>query len=115
MVQGRKWGSAQVSEGDALVRPNHSALSSIEWLQYKVHTTANFASSGANSGYNIGRVLDRPKEVTMSTTHTLVTADELFVMPDDGFRYELVRGELRRMPPAGSEHGAVIMNIGTLA
>ena len=44
MVQGRKWGSAQISEGDALVRPNHSALSSIEWLQYKVDTTANFAS-----------------------------------------------------------------------
>ena len=47
----------------------------------------------------------------MSTTHTLVTADELFVMRDDGFRYELVRGELRRMPPAGSEHGAVAVNI----
>jgi Uma2 family endonuclease len=47
----------------------------------------------------------------MSTTHTLTTADELFVMPDDGFRYELVRGELRRMPPAGSEHGAVTVNI----
>jgi Uma2 family endonuclease len=53
------------------------------------------------------------KEVIMSTTHTLTTADELFAMPDDGFRYELVKGELRRMPPAGSEHGAVIMNIGT--
>jgi Uma2 family endonuclease len=53
------------------------------------------------------------KEVTMSTTTTLTTADELFMMPDDGFRYELVRGEVRRMPPAGSEHGAVIMNMGT--
>jgi Uma2 family endonuclease len=58
-------------------------------------------------------VSDGRNEVSMSTTHTLTTADELFVMPDDGFRYELVRGELRRMPPAGSEHGAVIMNIGT--
>ena len=47
----------------------------------------------------------------MSTTHTLVTADELFMMPDDGFRYELVKGELRRMPPAGSEHGAIGINI----
>jgi Uma2 family endonuclease len=47
----------------------------------------------------------------MSTTHTLATADELFVMPDDGFRHELVRGEIRRMPPAGSEHGAVAVNI----
>jgi Uma2 family endonuclease len=47
----------------------------------------------------------------MSTTHTLTTADELLVMPDDGFRYELIRGEIRRMPPAGSEHGAVVVNI----
>jgi Uma2 family endonuclease len=47
----------------------------------------------------------------MSATPTLATADELFVMPDDGFRYELVKGELRRMPPAGSEHGAVAVNI----
>jgi Uma2 family endonuclease len=74
---------------------------------------AKFASPGTNSGYNTSIASDGPKEVTMSTTHTMVTADELFMMPDDGFRYELVKGELRRMPPAGSEHGAVIMNIGT--
>ena len=35
---------------------------------------------------------------------TYVTADELYAMPDDGFRYELVRGELVKMPPAGFEH-----------
>jgi hypothetical protein len=29
-----------------------------------------------------------------------VTADELLLMPDDGFRYELVKGELRQMNPA---------------
>lgn len=32
-------------------------------------------------------------------------------MPDDGFRYELVRGELRRMTPAGSEHGRIAVRI----
>ncbi len=42
----------------------------------------------------------------------LITADELWEMPDDGFRYELVKGELRQMTPAGSEHGAMIMNLG---
>jgi Uma2 family endonuclease len=31
-------------------------------------------------------------------------------MPQDGFRYELVRGELRRMAPAGGEHGVVTFN-----
>jgi Uma2 family endonuclease len=47
----------------------------------------------------------------MSTTLQHMTADELFVMPKDGFRYELVKGELRKMSPAGSEHGAIIVNI----
>ncbi len=43
----------------------------------------------------------------MATT-TLMTAAELLAMPDDGFRrYELVRGELITMPPAGGEHGAI--------
>ena len=35
----------------------------------------------------------------------LVTAEELLDMPDDGHRYELVRGELRKMAPAGYRHG----------
>lgn len=41
----------------------------------------------------------------MSTATRITTADELLHMPDDGFRYELVEGELRKMTPAGSEHG----------
>ena len=36
-----------------------------------------------------------------------MTADELFHLPDDGWRYELVRGELRKMSPAGADHGSV--------
>jgi Uma2 family endonuclease len=47
----------------------------------------------------------------MSTSTRLMTADELFVMPHRGFRYELVRGELRKMSPAGSEHGAIIVKL----
>ncbi len=47
----------------------------------------------------------------MSTTLQQVTADELFAMPKDGFRYELVKGELRKMSPAGGEHGAIIVKI----
>lgn len=35
------------------------------------------------------------------------TADDLARLPDDGWRYELVRGELRTMPPAGHEHGRI--------
>jgi Uma2 family endonuclease len=36
-----------------------------------------------------------------------MTANELLRRPDDGFRYELVKGELKRMAPAGHEHGRV--------
>ena len=41
------------------------------------------------------------------TTRTLVTADELLRMPDDGRRYELIEGELIEMAPAGGRHGRV--------
>jgi Uma2 family endonuclease len=46
----------------------------------------------------------------MTTTLQRSTASELFEMPDDGFRYELVKGELRKMSPAGGEHGVVVVN-----
>ena len=47
----------------------------------------------------------------MATTEQLVTADDLVKMPDDGYRYELVRGELRKMPPAGFPHGKIAWRI----
>ena len=50
----------------------------------------------------------------MTQTLQRSTASELFEMPDDGFRYELVKGELRKMSPAGGEHGAVIWNLSGL-
>ena len=52
------------------------------------------------------RNLSRERGVRPMATRTRpVTAEELLRMPDDGFRYELVKGELRKMVPAGSEHG----------
>jgi Uma2 family endonuclease len=42
----------------------------------------------------------------------ITTADELLAMPDDGQRYELVRGELRTMTPASSGHGVIGMFLG---
>lgn len=49
----------------------------------------------------------------MSTTAQTTTADELLRMPDDGFRYELIRGELRKMSPAGHKHGRIAMKVAT--
>ncbi len=46
------------------------------------------------------------------TTIRTFTADELLQLPDDGFRYELVKGELVKMAPAGREHGVLAMRIG---
>ncbi len=43
----------------------------------------------------------------MAEPRTLMTADELLHLPDDGWRYELVAGELIKMAPAGGEHGYV--------
>src|SRR5580658_4329274 len=37
----------------------------------------------------------------MATRTQLLTAEDLFRMPDDDNRDELVRGELRTMPPSG--------------
>ena len=45
------------------------------------------------------------------TTRTLVTADELLRMPDDGKRYELIEGELIEMAPAGGRHGNIGVRI----
>ena len=42
----------------------------------------------------------------------LLTAADLLAMPDDGKRYELVRGELIEMPPPGIRHGVVTDQIG---
>lgn len=46
----------------------------------------------------------------MTTRTRLVTAEELWAMPNNA-RRELVRGEVRTMAPAGFEHGAVITNV----
>jgi Uma2 family endonuclease len=44
----------------------------------------------------------------MATTKPkLMTADDLFAMPDRPGRVDLIRGELHEMPPAGIEHGEI--------
>ena len=43
----------------------------------------------------------------------LITANELLQRKDDGFRYELVRGELIKMSPAGHQHGRIALNLTT--
>ncbi len=39
------------------------------------------------------------------TTTQLLTAEDLLQMSRDGFRYELVKGELRKMSPSGHSMG----------
>src|SRR5437868_5038870 len=42
----------------------------------------------------------------MTIDAKLMTAEDLWRLPNDGMRRELVRGELRTMPPGGMEQGA---------
>ena len=43
-----------------------------------------------------------------------MTAEQLFELPDDGMRHELVEGELTTMAPAGGPHGRVASRIDIL-
>ena len=45
----------------------------------------------------------------MTTQTKLITADELLMMPEDGHRYELIRGVLIRKMPMGEAHGIVVV------
>lgn len=47
----------------------------------------------------------------MSTATQLLTAEDLWNMPDNGGHNELVRGELREMAPANFDHGGVTVNL----
>jgi Uma2 family endonuclease len=47
----------------------------------------------------------------MALTGRRMTAEELWQLPDDGLRHELVDGELRTMAPSGGEHGHVTSNV----
>jgi hypothetical protein len=49
----------------------------------------------------------------MAVTGQRMTAEELWQMPDDGMRHELVNGELTSLPLAGSEHGWAALNAGS--
>lgn len=48
---------------------------------------------------------------TSRQTATVMTTEEFLALPDDGYKYELVEGELRQMPPASGEHGRVELYI----
>ena len=53
-----------------------------------------------------------PKPKLLSAQPTLSTAEDLWKQVDDGYRYELVKGVIRRMPPAGFDHGIRAAKIG---
>lgn len=48
------------------------------------------------------------------TTTRAYTIDDLAQIEDDGFSYELIRGELIRMAPPGFEHGDVMVNAASI-
>lgn len=49
-----------------------------------------------------------------ATEKVLLTANDLWQLPDDGQRHELVAGKLTHMPPTGFLHGTVAGNFSRL-
>lgn len=48
----------------------------------------------------------------MAAQPHLLTAEEFAALPREGLRLELVRGEMRAMPPAFGDHGSAAMRLG---
>jgi Uma2 family endonuclease len=48
----------------------------------------------------------------MATSIQLLTVEEFQRLPENGNRYELVRGEVRSMSPPGFRHGSIMLNFG---
>lgn len=44
----------------------------------------------------------------------IVTAKSIFERPSDGYRYELLQGNLRMMSPAGGRHGRITLQVAHL-
>jgi Uma2 family endonuclease len=57
---------------------------------------------------------NRPLEPMVSIGPGLMTVEDLWKLPDDNLRHELVRGELRTGPLAGFEHGIISSAVGAL-
>lgn len=57
--------------------------------------------------------LNQSTSTSPTAKSDLLTADDLAKQPNDGARYELVKGILQKMPPAGFEHGIRAAEIGS--
>lgn len=57
--------------------------------------------------------LNQAKPTVPAAQHNFLTANDLAKQPNDGTRYELVKGVLQEMPPAGFEHGICAAEIGS--
>ena len=57
--------------------------------------------------------LNQPTPASKAAQHRLLTAEDLAKQPNDDARYELVKGVLHKMPPAGFEHGICAAEIGS--
>ncbi len=57
--------------------------------------------------------LNQSTSTSPTAKSNLLTADDLAKQPNDGARYELVKGVLQKMPPAGFEHGICAAEIGS--
>ena len=95
----------------AVVRREERALR-LEWAQdsafrfYPVQDDERFIAAQGR-----GIMTQESGVPAMAVSGRVMTAEELFALPDDSRRYALVGGELERMTPAGFDHGAILVNL----
>jgi len=76
----------------------------------KAKTMANYFARARNLDAPLLATPEQAYDGRM-TVATLMTAEELLALPDDGSRYELVQGELKTLSPTGARHARVAARI----
>src|SRR5262249_49152998 len=103
------WRGCEVGgvERESAIAPTRVSAETL--LFAKLRSVADGIShpSGIIAAISVASPNETLRTVIMELDTDTVTADDLLRLPDDGCRYELLHGRLKKMLPSGFEHGKV--------